>query len=342
MPRLFARRDGADCSIFDKRIVHRDGICFRQALNLKSTMDIQLNDIALFVEVAKRKNFSHAAEALNIPASTLSRRVSELEQSIGMKLLNRSTRRIELTEAGLVYFERCRPIVEEARVAHDQLLDMAAQPKGRLRISMPSSLAQLFLPAVIREFRTLHPDIECDFDLNMQHIDPISNPYDLVLRFGKQPDSSLVARQIVLMQHRLYASPQYLALHGEPRAPADLGHHECLRPAMSEAFSYWVLHSGEKVERVAVSGRLAANNIGMLSRLASQGLGIAPLLVFDTIGQPIRNKGLVPVLPDWTLTPVPLFALLPSRAIPAKTRAFLDFIQPRLSEPASWAMAEAA
>ena len=305
-------------------------------------MDIQLNDIALFVEVAKRKNFSHAAEALNMPASTLSRRVSELEQSIGMKLLNRSTRRIELTEAGLVYYERCRPIVDEARVAHDQLLDMAAQPKGRLRVSMPSSLAQLFLPAVIRDFRAQHPDIECDFDLNMQHIDPISNPFDLVLRFGRQPDSSLVARQIMLMKHRLYASPQYLERHGVPRVPSDLGHHECLRPAMSEAFSYWVLHSGEKVERVAVSGRLAANNVGILSRLASQGLGIAPLLVFDAIGQPIRNRGLVPVLPDWSLTPIPLFALMPSRTIPAKTRAFLDFIQPRLAEPGSWAMSEAA
>ena len=93
-------------------------------------MDIQLNDIALFVEVAKRKNFSHAAEALNIPTSTLSRRVSELERSVGMRLLNRSTRKIDLTEAGAIYFERCRHIVEEARVAHDQLLDMAVQPKA--------------------------------------------------------------------------------------------------------------------------------------------------------------------------------------------------------------------
>src|SRR3546814_16241996 len=94
------------------------------------------------------------------------------------------------------------------------------------------------------------------------------------------------------------SSPQYLALHGVPRAPSDLGHHECLRPAMSEAFSYWVLHSGEKVERVSVSGRLAANNVGILSRLASQGLGIAPLLVFDKIGKPHRRRGTVPVVPD--------------------------------------------
>lgn len=301
-------------------------------------MDIQLNDIALFVEVAKRKNFSHAAEALNIPASTLSRRVTDLETHIGMKLLTRTTRRIELTEAGLMYFERCRPIIEEISVAHDHLLDMAAQPKGRLRVSMPASLAQLFLPPVIQSFRSQYPDIECDFELNMQPIDPISNPFDLVLRFGQQPDSNLVARQIVLMEHRLYASPRYLSLHGTPRTPADLGHHECLRPAMNDAYSYWVLHSGDKVERIGVSGRLAANNVGMLARLASQGLGIAPLLFFEAIGQPIHNKGLVPVLPDWALTPIPLFALLPSRTIPAKTRAFLDFIQPRLTDPRSWAV----
>lgn len=294
-------------------------------------MDIQLNDIALFVEVAKRKNFSHAAEALNIPTSTLSRRVSELERGLGMRLLNRSTRRIDLTEAGALYFERCRHIVEEARVAHEQLQNMAAQPKGRLRISLPTSLAQLFLTDVIPEFRSLYPDIECDFDLSMRPVDPISNPFDLVLRFGQQPDSSLVARQIVLMTQHLYAAPQYLALHGEPRVPADLGHHECLRPSMSDAFSYWVLQSGDKVERVQVSGRLAANNIGMLGRLASQGLGITPLVMSDSMTRAIRQAGLVRVLPDWALTPIPLFALMPSRMVPAKTRAFLDFIQPRLN-----------
>ena len=100
---------------------------------------------------------------------------------------------------------------------------------------------------------------------------------------------------------------------------------------MSDAFSYWVLQSGDKVERVQVSGRLAANNIGMLGRLASQGLGITPLVMSDSMTRAIRQAGLVRVLPDWALTPIPLFALMPSRMVPAKTRAFLDFIQPRLN-----------
>jgi DNA-binding transcriptional LysR family regulator len=297
-------------------------------------MDIQLNDIALFVEVAKRKNFIHAADALGIPSGTLSRRVTELERRIGMQLLTRTTRRIDLTEAGALYFERCRHIIEEARVAHEQLHDMAAQPKGRLRISMIASLAQLVLPVLMREFTEQYPDIECEFDLSGRPVDPISNPFDLVLRFGQQPDSSLISRQIMLMAHQLYASHDYLARHGQPRMPSDLSHHDCLRfPSGEGGSSYWMLHSGERVARVQVFGRLIANNISMLGRLAARGMGIVPLPVFDAMEKAITSVGLVRVLPDWSLTPIPLFALLPSRTIPAKTRVFLDFIQPRLNEP---------
>lgn len=299
---------------------------------MKHSVDVQLNDIALFVEVAKRKSFSHAAEVLDMPTSTLSRRITELEQGIGTRLLNRSTRKIELTEAGALYYERCRHLVEEAQTAHEQLQDMAVQPKGLLRVSMPTSLAQLFLPDVLPEFAQQYPDIECDIDVNMLPVDPISNPYDLTLRFGKQPDSNLIARQIVLMAHHLYASRDYLERYGEPRSPQDLTHHECLRHSMRDETSYWILHSGDKVERIPVLGHLSANNIGMLSRFAIQGLGITPLPVFDALEKVIRQRGLVRVLPDWNLTPIPLFALLPSRTLPAKTQAFLDFIQPRLKE----------
>ncbi|ANN68871.1 LysR family transcriptional regulator [Bordetella bronchialis] len=296
-------------------------------------MDIQLNDIALFVEVAKRKNFSHAAEALGIPSATLSKRVTELERRIGMQLLTRTTRRIELTEAGALYFDRCRHIIEEARVAHEQLQDMAALPRGRLRVSMGPSLAALVLPVVMREFTDQYPDIECEFDVTERRLDPISNPFDLVLRLGPQPDSSLISRKLMLMSHQLYASHDYLERHGQPLTPADLSHHDCLRfPGGEGSSSYWILHSGDRVERVAVFGRLIANNVGMLGRLAARGMGIVPLPVFHAMEKAIAQVGLVRVLPDWNLTPMPLFALLPSRTIPAKTRAFLDFIQPRLQE----------
>ena len=184
---------------------------------------------------------------------------------------------------------------------------------------------------MIREFREQHPDIECDFDLGMRSVDPINNPFDLILRFGQQPDSSLISRKIVLMAHQLYASPEYLARHGEPRVR---GSQPSRVPAAHHARRVILLDApfGRQGGTRAGIGRLAANNVGMLGRLASQGLGITPLLVFDAMERAIKQSGLVRVLPEWSLTPLPLFALLPSRMLPAKTKAFLDFIQPRLNE----------
>jgi DNA-binding transcriptional LysR family regulator len=296
-------------------------------------MGIELDDIALFVEVAKRKNFSSAAQAIGVPAATLSRRISELERSIGMTLLTRTTRRIELTPIGILYYERCRHIVDEARIAHNQLHDLAVQPKGRLRLSMPPSMAQLFLPLIIREFMDQYPEIGCDVEVGNRPVDPISNPYDLILRFGQQPDSSLIGRQVVLMTQQLYASSDYLSRHGEPRTPADLSHHECLRYSMEEEHSYWLLHARDRTERVKVFGRVSANDKSVAARLAGRGMGIVPLPVFGTLERAIARLGLARVLPEWSLTPTPLFALLPARTLPAKTSAFLDFLQRRLAQP---------
>ena len=184
-------------------------------------MDTSLDDIALFVEVAKRKSFSRAADALEMPVSTLSRRINELERVIAVRLLNRSTRKIELTEAGSVYFERCQHIVAEARIAHEQLLEVAQQPKGRLRISMPTSFSVSFMPAILRGFCELYPDIECEIDLGISPIDLLADSFDIVFRFGAQPDSGVISRRISNVAVCLYASSFYLARHGTPAVPAD-------------------------------------------------------------------------------------------------------------------------
>jgi DNA-binding transcriptional LysR family regulator len=291
-------------------------------------MDTSLNDIALFVEVARRKNFSRAAESSGVPVSTLSRRISELERNIGVKLLRRSTRKVELTEAGSVYFERCQHIVSEARMAHEQLTEMAQQPKGRLRVSMPTSFAMLFMPQIIREFSELYPDIECELDLSIRHIDLLADPFDLVIRLGRQPDSGVVARQIASISLGLYASAAYLARHGAPIVPADLIQHECLRSTTSKEDSVWVLESDAKVEHIPVSGRVTANNVGMLQRMALQGLGIVPLSCISA--RAIQSEQLMRVLPEWEFGPIPLLALFPSRLMPAKTRVFIEFLQARL------------
>ncbi|GAB2889929.1 LysR family transcriptional regulator [Paralcaligenes sp. KSB-10] len=294
-------------------------------------MDTSLDDIALFVEVAKRKSFSRAAEALEMPVSTLSRRINELERIIAVRLLNRSTRKIELTEAGSVYFERCQHIVAEARIAHEQLLEVAQQPKGRLRISMPTSFSVSFMPAILRGFCELYPDIECEIDLGISPIDLLADSFDIVFRFGAQPDSGVISRRISNVAVCLYASSAYLARHGTPAVPADLAQHQCLRSSAGREGSTWVLTSGSKVEEVTVSGRLAINNIGMLQRMTTQGMGIAPLPNHCSVATDLAER-LQRVLPEWEFKPIPLMALFPSRMMPVKVRAFIEYLQARLAE----------
>lgn len=292
--------------------------------------NIQLNDIALFVEVARRGSFSLSAAALGVPPSTLSRRVSELERDLGMPLLKRSTRKIGLTEAGALYFERCRDLIDEARVAHEQLQAGSACPGGQLSVSLPASLAQVFVPTVIDAFHRRYPDIHCHFELGNQRVDPISSTCDIALRFGQQPSSSLIVHVISAMTPRLYASVDYLDRHGAPRTPADLARHQCLVGAPTGEFQ-WVLRSEAREERVRVSGKVAANDSGMIRSLVRAGVGIGPLLKFEAGGASGGDK-IAHVLERWSLPRVPLVALLPTRKVPARVRAFLDFIRPNLQD----------
>jgi len=179
-----------------------------------------LNDMALFVEVVKARGFRHAADVVSLPNSTVSRRVSNLEKAIGLRLLHRTTRKIELTEAGQIYFERCKRIVDEAKLAHEQLGELLAQPSGVLRVSLPVDFANIYLAPHIAEFARLYPGISFDFDLTPRVVDLVSEPFDVAIRMGKQPDSNLIARQLSNLPCYLYASPRYLAQAGENRVPA--------------------------------------------------------------------------------------------------------------------------
>ncbi|ARP87692.1 LysR family transcriptional regulator [Bordetella genomosp. 9] len=294
---------------------------------------IQLNDIALFVEVARRKSFSLAARALNMPTSTLSRRISELERAIGMRLLNRNTRRLDLTEAGAQYFERCQGLVDEARFAHEQLFSLSSRPEGKLTVSLPNSLAILLLPETLQAFTDEYPEIELELDLSLRAADPHAAPFDVMLRMGEPAAAEgMEVRELIALTRHLYASRAYLEKHGWPQTPADLARHECLRSFSNEAGSTWLLCRDGQEERVTVHGRITANNMGLLSDFASMGLGIAPLPVYAaTHGRIASEYALSRVLPEWTAAPLPVYAIFPSRILPAKTRAFMDFIVPKLA-----------
>ncbi|MBV2182098.1 MAG: LysR family transcriptional regulator [Castellaniella sp.] len=290
-------------------------------------MTPSLNDIEVFVEVARSHGFTRAAEALDMPASTISRHITQLEKTIGVQLLNRSTRKVMLTEAGAAYFSRCQHIIEEARIAHEMLIEGAYNPRGRLKVSMPSSLATAILQEPLWEFSRRYPEIECEYDLSIRKIDLHSDPYDIVIRVAQPEDSSIVSRRLGLITRGLYASADYLHAHGVPTQPADLVDHECVRASTERGDSIWQLFSQSGQEQqVRVKGRIALNHVLLMRRMAESGAGIVPLSVQD-----MPPAGLIRVLPGWEFEPLPLIALYPSRMMPARARVFLDFLVERLA-----------
>lgn len=315
---------------------------------------VQLNDIALFVEVAKRKSFSLAARALDMPTSTLSRRISELERAIGLRLINRNTRRLDLTEAGAAYMRRCQGLIDEARLAHEQLLSLSGGPSGNLRVSMPYSLAIWLLPETINDFTERYPEVECEFDLSMMTAsDAQGTPFDVVLRFGRNADFSLssldtgngngngngggvtrpdgaVVQELVSLDNYLYASDRYIERYGEPKTPAELSQHQCLRTTIDDAHSHWTLHNGSVSEVVPVSGHLAANNMSIAGTLAGLDLAITRMPHCQALDPIIKRNSLRRVLPGWSVDPISIYVIYPSSIQPAKTRAFMDFIKPKL------------
>ncbi|KHK54723.1 LysR family transcriptional regulator [Ralstonia sp. A12] len=285
-----------------------------------------LNDMALFVEVVKAKGFRSAAEAMGVPNSTLSRRISALEKAIGLRLLHRTTRKIELTEAGQIYFERCKRIVDEARLAHEQLGDMLAQPSGVLRVSFPVDFAVTYLAPLIVEFANLYPGITFDFDLTSRRVDLVSEPFDVAIRMGESDDSQLIARQLVQLTPRLYASPGYLRRAGEPARPAELARHECVGILKAGA---WTLHDGKRSTTVSIGGRFTLNSVGMIRRLATLDMGII-LVPEEVVADELASGKLHRILPAWHGTPTPVYAMTETRLLPAKTQRFIEFLRERL------------
>lgn len=287
-----------------------------------------LNDMALFVEVVKARSYRRAAQTVGVPNSTLSRRISGLEKAIGLRLLHRTTRKIELTEAGQIYFERCRRIVDEARLAHEQLGEMLAQPSGVLRVSLPVDFATTYLAPQLAEFSRRYPGISFEFDLTPRRVDLVAEPFDVAIRMGELPDSTLIARKLAELPRYLYASPRYLELSGEPSGPADLEKHQCLCFPRGDA---WTLHRGAQSVEVTVGGRFRLNSIGMMRRMAGLDLGIA-MLAEAIVAEDLKDGRLRRVLPQWQAAPISVHAVTETRLLPAKTQRFIEFLSECLNQ----------
>ena len=276
----------------------------------------------LFVEVAKVSSFRRAADVLGIPNPTVSRRISELERALGLRLFNRTTRRVELTEGVRMYFENCKRIIAEAELAQLELTNLQTQPSGVIRASMPIDFSVIYLTPLLADFARLYPNISFDLNLTPTQSDLIADPVDIAIRIGPTKDQNLIARPIASLKLGLYASPEYVKQRGNPEHPDDLLAHDCLR--MREAA--WTLnHTDGKSHIVEVAGQFTANNIGLLMQLARSSNGIVATAENWTVVDVAQNK-LVRVLPDWSLPPVQVFALTTTRLLPAKVRVLINYL----------------
>jgi DNA-binding transcriptional LysR family regulator len=288
-----------------------------------------LRDMELFVAVGRLRNFRRAAVALGIPSSTLSRRIAALEKSLGLLLLTRSTRRVELTEDGASYLLRAEQIVEEARLAHEELRDRKTTPRGRLRISLPLALAQTVAIHWFAEFARLYPEITFEIDTAPTHIDLIADQFDAAVLVGALPDSQLYARRVSAFTMSLFAAPSYLARRGTPSHPRDLAHHDCVR--ISRLGGVWILSNGHEQLTINVTGRFTCDNEMLTLPLGIEGMGIVSLLAPVGMREAVTGR-LVRILPDWHPVDTLLSVLTPSRLLPAKTRLFVDFLALKLRD----------
>jgi DNA-binding transcriptional LysR family regulator len=289
-----------------------------------------LRDLALFVAVAEAKSFTKAAALLGVPTSTLSRRIAELEASMELKLLVRSTRQMELTEAGALYLSLGEGIVAAAREAHQQVRGLAERPQGTLRMSIEAEIGPRLVAPVLAEYLERYPEVRIDLDLSPRRVDLLTEGFNLALRIGRLPDSGLTVRRLAMLSASLYAAPSYIKRRGKPMHPGDLLEHERIHLLHKGDRGEWRLMKGDEVIEVPSNSVLCANNMTMIRHLARLGVGIA--VVDDLMASEDVNHGLLQtVLPGWTLEPMPISILTPTRLLAAKTRAFVDLLAQRVT-----------
>ncbi|AFE10983.1 LysR family transcriptional regulator [Corallococcus sp. CA054B] len=287
-----------------------------------------LDDMVLFAEVVATASITSAAERLGLRKSTVSRRLAALEERLGIRLLERNTRRLRLTEAGREYHAHCARLVAEAREVNAAVSESRGTPQGTLRIATLSLLGELLTP-VIAELLLHHPRLRVEVSLAQTHVDLIAEEYDLALRTGPLADSSLMARRLGRLRTGYYASPHYLSRHGTPRTPEALTTHECILLAESGTDEVWFFGEGRSARTVPVTGRLRVPSERAGQAAARAGLGIVRLAA-SLVADDVRAGLLVPVLEADTPPGLPIFAVYPSsRQLPLKVRAFLKLLSAR-------------
>jgi len=304
---------------------------------------LDLNNVYYFVQVVEKKGISAAAHALDLPKSSVSRGVVTLEEALGVRLIQRTSRSFVVTEVGLEFYKHAVTMLESAQAAEDSIKQRVAEPRGTIRFTCSVAFAQLAMASIIPDFMMRFPQVDVIQHATNRYVDPINEGFDLCLRAHTTPlrDSTLVIRHLANIPWHLFAGPEYLSRKGTPESPAELGQHDGVLLSGTADTPCWVLqhgHFGFRKISVPFAPRLQSDDMATLKAAACAGLGIVALPGY--VGAPEVTRGqLVRVLPDWTAGIAMMSLLMPSkRGMLPSIRAFVDFLAERV--PSAVALGE--
>ncbi len=290
--------------------------------------------MAVFVKVVETGSFTKAAERLDMSTTAVSRHVSELERHLHGRLLNRSTRRLSLTDTGRAFYERSVQILADVDEAEALAGAAAARPTGVLKVNMPVSFGIRHLAPLVPDYLARYPEVSLDMSLTDRVVDLVEEGYDLAVRIGRELHTSLVARRVAPARVVPCAAPAYLQRHGTPRVPEDLAGHVCL--VYTYTGEEWQFDGPDGRHTVRVKGSVRANNGDMLAQAALAGMGIILQPTF-LAGDDLASGHLVPLLPGYEAPPFWVYAVYPSRRhVSAKVRTFVDFLVERFGDEPAW------
>ena len=296
---------------------------------------MDLNDIVVFTKVVETKSFTGAADALGLPKSTVSRKLAQLEERLGVRLVQRTTRKLALTEIGEAYYERCSRIVHDLAAAEQLVTDMQSTPRGRLRVSASIDLASSYIGAIVADFLAEHHEINVELDASDRLVDLIEDGFDVAIRIGTLPESTLIARRLCSVNLVLAAAPSYIARRGMPKSIDELDDHDRVLFAPSSRSPIWTLVHGDASYEFGRPSRFASNNYSAVHDVALAGGGIALLSDF-MLADDFVSGALVPVLPEWGTRPTDVHAVYPARQnLPPRLTLFLDHLAKALN-PTPW------
>jgi len=287
-------------------------------------MSPDLNAMALFVRVIEYKSFTETSKRLGIPISTISRKVSELEKDLGIRLIERSTRNLRLTETGQEYYQCCRRGLDEFETGALMINDKQAKVSGTLRLSIPPNIADILVTPIICDYQTAYPGASIKVLVTERYVDLIEDGVDIAIRVGQLENSSLIARRLLKYRHLLVASPQYIKKHGEPKHPDELASHRLLSFSGWREQIIWEFFKQQETYKTTIDSVLSMNEMAGLQYAAESHQGIANLPAI-ICAQALKQGKLIEVMPEWRFAPTVLSAIYPSNRNTSRiVKLFMD------------------